>query len=169
MEEKQAVSVIQQIEKWRQSAPVAYEVEKLQLIDHQLQGFHQWTNGKTLLAGYRVGKLGEDSYFLLFIDWHRNQNYYLVIYLPDKSTTVCELHRTAVQEDGTELIWRYIPLKRDGQNELRKAYFQQIFGSTTVHIPLPQSSTETEEFVNQLFTLSRNRLKADRAVDIYKI
>jgi hypothetical protein len=64
-------------------------------------------------------------------------------------------------------VWTYKPFKRDGKNDQRKAYFKQMFGSTTVEIKLPSSSSEVEGFFNQLFQLCQNRIKADRIVEVF--
>ena len=39
-------------------------------------------------------------------------------------------------------------------------------GSTTMNIPFPTSVLEVEPFVNQLFKLCQNRVRADRIVEI---
>ena len=49
----------------------------------------------------------------------------------------------------------------------RKAYFKQMFGSTTVQIKIPQTLLEVEGFLNQLFRLCQNRIKADKIVDVF--
>ena len=74
-----------------------------------------------------------------------------------------------IQEiDGVpHIVWSYMPLKRDGKNDQRKAYFKQMFGSTTVQIKLPASSLEVEVFLGQLFKLCQNRIKADRIVEVF--
>ena len=65
------------------------------------------------------------------------------------------------------IVWAYKPFKRDGKNDQRKAYFKQMFGSTTVQIKLPSTSLEVEVFLGQLFKLCQNRIKADRIVDVF--
>ncbi|MGZ4164278.1 MAG: hypothetical protein ACXVDB_07640, partial [Tumebacillaceae bacterium] len=93
MEKTDALALAEQIAQWSTSTETAYEVEPVAIVGGQLQNFHQWTNGKKVVAAYHVTKRGEESYYLVFIDWHRNDNYYLVLYTHDKSTTVAELQR----------------------------------------------------------------------------
>jgi hypothetical protein len=150
------------------SQPAAYAIKKMETVNGTLPQFHQWTNGKQTLAGFEVTRVDSDtSYYFLFIDWHRNDNYYLVIYLYNKSTTAAEL-RVIEEIDGIpHIVWMYKPLKRDGKNDQRKAYFKQMFGSTTIQIKIPLSTIELEEFFDQLFKLCQNRIKADKIVDVF--
>jgi hypothetical protein len=152
----------------KKSRPAAYEITKMETVNGSLPQFHQWTNGKQTLAGFEVTAIDTGtSYYFLFIDWHRNNNYYLVIYIHNKSTTAAEL-RVIDEIDGIpHIVWMYKPLKRDGKNDLRKAYFKQMFGSTTVQIKIPASPFDVEEFFNQSFRLCQNRIKADKIVDIF--
>jgi hypothetical protein len=152
----------------KKSTPAKYDIKILETVNGTLFGFHQWTNGKQTLAGFEVTRVDCDtSFYFLFIDWHRNDNYYLVIYLHNKSTTAAEL-RVIEEIDGIpHIAWMYNPLKRDGKNDQRKAYFKQMFGSRTVHIKIPASPLEIEGFFDQLFRLCQNRIKADKIVDVF--
>jgi hypothetical protein len=165
LEKDQAVFLAKLIEK---SAPYLFEIKKLVLVNGTLPKFHQWTNGKQLVAGFEITRIDSDmTYYFLFIDWHRNDNYYLVIYAHNKSTTVAEI-RQVEEIDGTlHLVWSYNPLKRDGKNDQRKAYFKQMFGTITVHIKLPTKEIDVEEFYEQIFKLCLNRITADRNADKY--
>lgn len=152
----------------KKSTSTIYEIKKLTIVAGTLPKFHQWTNGKPTIAGYEVTRLDRDtSYFFIFIDWHRNDNYYLVIYAHDKSTTLAELHQVEEMEGALHLVWKYNPLKRDGKNGQRKAFFKQTFGSTTIQIKLPSSGVEVEVFFDQLFQLCKNRKKADHIVEVF--
>jgi hypothetical protein len=165
VEKQLAQSIHHQIEQWDQTGnSTSYELESLEIVQDSLPGFHQWTNGKKVIAGYSVTKIGFDSYYILLIDWHRNENYYLVIYSADKSTTLAELQTVVEKDEQHSIQWKYMPLKRDGKNEKRKAYFTKAFGSTNVEIPLPMAEKNVETFFDQLFTLCQNRKKADRSV-----
>ncbi|WML42898.1 hypothetical protein [Neobacillus sp. PS3-40] len=165
MEKEQAIFLSQCID---ESIPSTYEINKLDTKSGTLPRFHQWTNGKPVIAGYKVTKLdSETSYYLIFIDWHRNDNYYLVVYSHDKSTTFAEIRQIEELENGLHLVWKYIPLKRDGKNDQRKSYFKQTFGSTTIQIMIPQSKLQVETFFDQLFRLCQNRVKADKIVDVF--
>ncbi|HEY2422197.1 MAG TPA: hypothetical protein VGI04_12300 [Neobacillus sp.] len=167
MEKNQANTLANFIGKTKSSI---YQIKKLETVGGTLPKFHQWTNGKKTLAGYEVTKVDSDtSYFFLFIDWHRNDNYYLVIYAHDRSTTVAEIQQIKELEGIPHFVWMYKPFKRDGKNDQRKAFFKQMFGSTTVEIKLPSSSLEVDDFFSQAFKLCQNRIKADRIVDVFEI
>jgi hypothetical protein len=150
------------------SNPATHEIKKVQTINGVLPKFHQWTNHKQTLAAFEVTKIDSDTrYFFLFIDWHRNDNYYLVIYAHDKSTTIAEIQQIKEIDGAQQIVWMYKPFKRDGKNDQRKAYFKQMFGSTTVQIKLPSTTSEMDKFFNQLFKLCQNRIKADRIVEVF--
>ncbi|MDP4162309.1 MAG: hypothetical protein Q8898_04315 [Bacillota bacterium] len=167
MEKKQALSIINIIDSWSHSGSPHYESSRLADRNGSLHDFHQWANRKPLLAGYEVTKPEGDGYFLLFIDWHRNNNFYLVIYAHNKSTTYAELQKTVEVEGLQYIAWKYNPLKRDGKNDQRKMYFKQAFGSLFVNIQLPTTTSEVDAFFGQLFKLCSNRLKADRIVEVF--
>ncbi|ETI70884.1 hypothetical protein [Neobacillus vireti] len=165
MEQEQALFLANCIEK---STPAAYEIKKLDMVGGTLPKFHQWTNGKKTLAAYEVTRPAtETGYYFVFIDWHRNGIYYLVIYAHDKKTTVAELRQIQEIDDVSQIVWSYKPFKRDGKNDQRKAYFTQMFGSRTVHIELPTAAEKVEAFFEQVFKLCQNRIKADRIVDVF--
>jgi hypothetical protein len=165
MKKEQAIFISNFIEKYD---PSRYQISKLETVNSTLTKFHQWTNNKTVLAGYKVSRIDTDtSYFFIFIDWHRNDNYYLVIYTHDKSTTVAEIRQIEELRNGLSLVWKYNPLKRDGKNDQRKAYFKQTFGSVTIEIPMPKATNEIERFFDHLFQLCQNRIKADKIVDVF--
>ncbi|WP_160723866.1 hypothetical protein [Bacillus sp. USDA818B3_A] len=156
------------IGKIEQATSIAYEIHKLDIVDGMLPKFHQWTNGKRTLAAYEVFRPdSETGYFFIFIDWHRNDNFYLVIYAHNKSTTCAEIRQIEELEDGPHFVWSYKPLKRDGKNDQRKAYFKQIFGSNTIHIKLPSAPAEVERFLTQLFKLCQNRIRADKITEVF--
>lgn len=169
MEKTRAIALSNILESWAKSPSVTYDLTKLDTVGGTLQQFHQWSNGKPLVAGYYVAKLGINSYYLLLIDWHRNDNYYLVIYSHNKSTTLAEIQQIVEAEGKLSLHWKYNPLKRDGKNDQRKAYFKQLFGSLIIHVPLPTSDLDVEPFFDQLFRLCSNRVKADQIVDTFPI
>ena len=165
MEKEQAIYLANQIES---SNPYLYEIRKLETVGGCLPKFHQWTNGKKTLAAFEITRLESDTgYYFLFIDWHRNDNYYLVIYAHNRSTTCAEIRQIHELDDEPHLIWTYNPLKRDGKNNQRKAYFKQMFGSTSVQIKLPSTAVEVEDFFTQLFKLCQNRVRADKIVEVF--
>ncbi|MGV3467403.1 MAG: hypothetical protein ACO1OT_19210 [Heyndrickxia sp.] len=166
MEKNIAIYISNQIDDCIKNNHTSYDISKMGIVGNTIHGFHQWTNGKRIIAGYHISKPEESGYYLLFIDWHRNDRYYLVIYPQNKSTTLAELQNIS-ELDGNEVItWKYNPLKRDGKNHERKAYFKQLFGSTTIHIPIPTSYDEVGTFFDELISLCQKRIKADRIVDV---
>ncbi|MGE6487464.1 hypothetical protein [Paenisporosarcina sp. NPDC076898] len=167
MEKKLAVLISNYLEQWNEVNSTKYELNKMATPNNTLIQFHQWANGKPIIAAFDVSKIGDERYYFLFIDWHRNDNYYLVIYAHDKSTTLAELNKIIKEDDVNFLSWKYNPLKRDGKNDIRKSYYKQTFGSTTMNIPLPSSTREMEVFLDQVLKLCHNRVRADRIVDIY--
>jgi hypothetical protein len=170
MEKSAAISIKNQLELWSQHSQSSYAINKLELSGNALKNFHQWANGKQTVAAFQVTNPNNETFYILLIDWHHNENYYLVIYLHDKSSTAAEIHHTEEDSTGSlELLWSYNPLKRDGLNAERKAYFKQVFGSTTMQIPLPQAIPETESFLNEIFTLARNRLRVDRITELFNL
>jgi hypothetical protein len=114
VEKEQAISIIKLMVEWMEKPSVKYEVQKLPLINNELPNFHQWTKGKTVLGAFSISIPEENGYHFLFIDWHRNNNFYLVIYTQNKSTTVAEIQRITIINDVPHLTWTYNPLKRDG-------------------------------------------------------
>ncbi|MHC0039157.1 hypothetical protein [Pseudoneobacillus sp. C159] len=169
MEKQVAVEIANFIDLWSESLSVVFEIEKLAVFNDRLLDFHQWTNGKPVLAAYRVSKIGDQALYFLLIDWHRNNQYYLVIYAGNKATTLAEIRQVVEHEERHHLYWKYNPLKRDGKNQERKAFFTQIFGTTSLYIPLPTSCMEVDEFFTRLFQLSSQREKADRIVDTFQM
>jgi len=152
------------------SASAVYEIQKLETSGGRLLKFHQWTNGKPTLAAFEITRPDSDTgYYFVFIDWHQNDNYYLVVYAHDRSTTCAEIRQIQEIDGAPHLIWTYKPFKRDGKNDQRKAYFKQMFGSTTIQIKLPYSAIEVEKFLGQVFKLCQNRLMADRIVERFKL
>lgn len=167
MEKDQAIFLANLIEN---SNSTTFEIKKLELLDGSLVKFHQWTNGKPTISAYEVTRPDhETGYYFVFIDWHRNDNYYLVLYAHDRSTTCAEIRQIQPIDGFPHIIWTYKPFKRDGKNDQRKAYFKQMFGSTTVQIKLPSSALEIDIFLEQLFKLCQNRVKADRIVEIFNL
>jgi hypothetical protein len=168
MEKEIAINISKQINKWKLTNQSFYEIDEIPTIYNTLHNFQQWTNGKPVVAAYHLSKVEEESYYLIFIDWHRNDNYYLVIYVGNKSTTAAEIREIKEINGKLNFLWKYNPLKRDGKNAERKTYFKQVFGSLEVELPIPNSPQEVEEFFNNLYKLCRNRHTADRITDVFE-
>jgi len=167
LEKEQAIFLANFIEN---ASSAVFETKKLETSGGRLQKFHQWTNGKPTLAAFEITRSDTDTgYYFVFIDWHRNDNYYLVIYAHDRSTTCAEIRQIQEIDGVPHIVWTYKPFKRDGKNDQRKAYFKQMFGSTTIHIKLPTSALEVNVFLEKLFKLCQNRKKADRIVEVFDL
>ncbi|MEH7307705.1 hypothetical protein [Neobacillus drentensis] len=165
MEKEQALILANFIDN---STSAAFEIKTLEISGGSLVKFHQWANGKPTIAAFEVTRPDNESgYYFVFIDWHRNDNYYLVIYAHDRSTTCAEIRQIQEIDGSPHIVWTYKPFKRDGKNDQRKAYFKQMFGSTNVQIKLPSSPLEVDVFLKQLFKLCQNRIKADRIVEVF--
>jgi hypothetical protein len=98
LEKDQAIFLANLIEN---SNTATFEIKKLKISDGSLVKFHQWTNGKPTISAYEVTRPdNETGYYFVFIDWHRNDNYYLVLYAHNRSTTCAEIRQ--IQEiDGS--------------------------------------------------------------------
>jgi hypothetical protein len=170
MDKTIAISIQRKLEQSSQSNQNAYAIEKMDLLHNTMNNFHQWANGKPVIAAFLIVDHDNNAFYLLLIDWHRNNNYYLVLYPQNKASTAAEIHQAVEDLDGNiTLLWQYNPLKRDGKNAERKAYFKQLFGSVSIHIPLPQTAAETNAFLDAVFTLVRNRLRADRIPERFNL
>ncbi|MFB7141377.1 hypothetical protein ACFCYN_17135 [Gottfriedia sp. NPDC056225] len=167
MKKEFAIGISNHIKNWMEFNYSLFEIEEIPTTFNTLQNFQQWANGKPIISAFHLKKIEEESYYLLFIDWHRNENYYLVIYVENKSTTAAEIRELKEIDGKFSLVWKYNPLKRDGKNAERKAYFKQVFGSLQVEIKIPSTSNDVEEFFNNLYKLCRNRQTADRIIDVF--
>lgn len=168
MNKEIAINITNNINKWMLSNNSLYELQEIETTFGTLHNFQQWANGKSIISAYHLNKIEEENYYLLFIAWHRNDNYYLVIYVGNKTTTAAEIREVKELNGKQNLVWKYNPLKRDGKNPERKAYFKQVFGSLHVEIAIPEKPTDVEEFFHRLYKLCRNRHTADRITEVYE-
>lgn len=127
----------------------------------RLDGFHQWVDGKVCEGAFLVQRDDLTRFWLLFIDWKGDDNYYIVVFPENRLGPVCELHRIQEHEQGRVLEWTYSPRKQDEQNEQRKAYFIATYGTDSVSLTLPETSSQADDFVDDLIELTEYRLKAD--------
>jgi predicted HNH restriction endonuclease len=104
----------------------------------------------------------------VIIKWKQGESsrmkgqWYLVLFPANRHGPLVEIWET--KKDNIEqksLYWNYSPSKRDGKNELRKAYFQKHFKNTRVVIDLPNSEDDLDGFLEECFILVDNRLKSD--------
>lgn len=127
----------------------------------RISDFHQWADRKRHLGVFEVKRKQGKNYFIAFIDWQEKQNYYIVIFPENVSGPIAELHAVDTIGDRLNLCWSYSPTKRDGKNMERKNYFKKYFLDTEVQIALPLIPDDVEMFLDELFGLCENRLKAD--------
>lgn len=97
------------------------------------------------------------AYWFLFIEWNPNHGFYLIVYPEKRTGPLIEIHKVS----NKNLQWKYSPAKRDGKNIDRKEYFKKYFQSTDVEISIPENFKEVEDFIQEIFQLTENRLKSD--------
>ncbi|MDP4087216.1 MAG: hypothetical protein Q8934_21885 [Bacillota bacterium] len=135
-----------------------FEIKKLDTSGKSfLPGFQK---GKEAVSGFEVTQTDTNTAYL-FVFIKSDENYHLMIFSQNKSKVFAELKQVEVINGDSFFVWKYNPLKRDGKNQARKDYFKENFGSLTMQIAFPNSSSDTETFFNQFFTLCHNRLEAD--------
>jgi len=142
------------------NSSLAYTINRID-DGEPIEGFHQWVDFKELVGAFLVTSLNKQPFYILLIDWHEENNYYLVIYPNNKSGPIAELHKTEQKHGNTDLCWSYQPVKRDGRNAERKAYFEKYFLTTEVRIKVPDAISDVQSFLDDIFDLTNNRLKAD--------
>lgn len=131
-----------------------------------LEGFHSFADDKPCLGAFKVGKVAGEKLWLLIIDWHDNDNYYVVIYPEDKNLApVAELHDQRGGHDSVDLVWNYSPRKRDGRNEERKEAFVRAVGRLDYVVSLPGALVTLEDFLEDVFSLASCRVAADELAD----
>jgi putative restriction endonuclease len=129
-----------------------------QIHDKYLSNFSFRKTNKENFGSFLVRHNNSNvAYWLLLIRWNENQGFYLIIYPENRSTPLVEIHKF---ENGN-LHWQYNPAKRDGNNAARVQYFQKYFYSSQVVISFPENTTEMEDFLQEIFELVDNRIKAD--------
>ena len=141
-----------------------------------LTNFQRWANNKECLGAFNLlCKQDNGRYWFLFIEWREGQ-FYLVVYPQDRSGPKLELHQIERKGGKSYLKWTYSPRLQDGRNhkdarerrritrennEKRKLRFTNIAGSIDQRVSIPEDSQTPDNFINQVFALVRNRLKAD--------
>ena len=138
-----------------------FDIQVLFKTGETIEDFHQWANHRKHVGVFKITDSTNISYYLAFIDWPENDNYYAVVFDCKKSGSLAELHKIKRRYGRVDLCWTYEPRKQDGKNNLRKQYFARYFGDVEVRIQIPQHETEIDVFLNDLVMLVQNRLKAD--------
>lgn len=137
-----------------------YEVNRVQ-AGTPLQDFHQWANGKPLIAADHVRRGPDESLLTLLIDWRAQGQWYLIACSPTTRAPLAELWREEIDDSIHNLVWRYKPVKRDGRNEERLEYFRRHVGDLTMRLAVPETRDNSTRFVDDLFDVVDNRLRAD--------
>lgn len=104
---------------------------------------------------------GKERLWFVLTEWGQSERDYLILFPESRSGPVAELHKLAQTGSDEVLVWAYSPSKQDGQNEARKAYFESLCGERELRIPVPKTLTEVDDFLDEIFSLVRIRLKAD--------
>ncbi len=138
-----------------------YRLEK-HISRQRLTDFHQWANDRPSEGAFLFKNSAGKGLWIVLIDWRESNNFYVVLFPESKSGPIAEIHRVVAVGAEPVLHWRYSPSKHDDKNDERKAYFAEAFLSTDVQISIPQSISEVDDFVDELFVLSESRAKADR-------
>ena len=129
--------------------------------DNALNGFHNFADDKPCIGAFLL----TDNFkklWVLVIDWHRDDNYYIVIYPEDNNLApLSEIHKIDRHNDGLDIKWSYAPSKRDKKNKMRKQYFESMFGSIEAIISLPSHQVGIDDFLTDIFHLTDCRVKAD--------
>ena len=140
------------------SALLGFEFNQNQRFDllesreGDLQGFHQWADGKPCLGSILVrDNQTQAKLWLLVIEWNPNHGYYLVIYPEDRSGPMIEIQR---ESSPGSLAWSYSPTKQDGRNEKRKELFSAVYGGLEAKIDLPPSAEHVPDFLGDVFHLA---------------
>jgi len=95
------------------------------------------------------------------IDWQESDEWYLVLCAQTTHAPLAEVWREIKEDEIVSLEWRYKPAKRDGRNGERVAYFSNHVGDTTLQISVPAPDERSLRFIEDLFDLVDNRIKAD--------
>lgn len=137
-----------------------YRLEK-QIKQKKLSGFHQWADNRPCEGAFLLKNSVGNGLWVVLIDWRESNNFYIVLFPESKSGPIAEIHHIINKDNESVFHWRYSPSKRDSKNEERKAYFAETFLSTDVQILVPKSAIEVDDFIDELFVLAENRVKAD--------
>jgi 5-methylcytosine-specific restriction endonuclease McrA len=125
-----------------------------------LLGFHPWADGKRLIAAYDL-RCDENALVALLIDWKNRSDWYLVLCSAATHGPLAELWQEEVSPVDHSLLWQYRPTKRDGRNADRVAYFTRHVGDHQLRLSIPSESETSERFIDDLFDLVDNRVRAD--------
>ena len=129
----------------------------------KVRGFHEWADNRKVIGIISLhSKAYEEMLYFLILEWGRKDDIYLVIFPSNRSGPLIEIHNLEVADLRIPTFkWKYSPSKHDGRNKARKTYFQKHFISTDVNINFPPDVSSTPQFIDEIFQLVENRLRAD--------
>lgn len=136
------------------------------LSQDQIETVHKRTSLSFVIDSFFIEESHGEALYFLFTDWHEKKdgNYHLILFQKNKSSSpIVELHQTqTISRVGVNLLWKYVPKKHDNKNQERIAYFKHYFGGDVyVSVFIPVLPEELELFLDDLFSIVKNRLKAD--------
>jgi len=162
MQKKLAEKIVANILKANNIKLLETEVQLVINGEDKIVRFHQWANNRKHIGVFKILLPGNEIYYLAFIKWRKDDDYYAVIFDSNRTGPLAELHEIKSEYNGLRLSWKYSPRKRDKKNKLRKDYFKRYWGDIEVNIRIPNEATEVEKFLQDLVALVRNRIKADK-------
>lgn len=142
-----------------------FKIEKLISANNNLQNtitnknLNSWLfiKGTNHYGIYRIYNTDVD-YGILLTDWRDQGNFYIIV-CNNKMNGNATLEIS--QEKNDNFIWKYKPMKRDGNNAHRKLQFSSEYPDCIVELAIPKSPTQIKSFIISLIELAEFRTKAD--------
>lgn len=159
--DKRLAQKLDQLLKAHKKIPHSRISEQWPLSGGKLSAFHQWADDRPAFGAYLLTPLSHDPFWLVLADWKRTGDYYSVLFPRSRSGPIAEIHKQTNFSNSIFLSWKYRPSLHDGENEKRRAYFEQAFGSRDVLLHLPSVLDEIESFIEDAAYLIECRTKAD--------
>jgi hypothetical protein len=126
-----------------------------------LRSFHQWVDDKALVSADRIIRSDGKRLILLLIDWAATGEFYCVVFPDNRSGPLAEIWSVQQGAGAENLVWTYKPMKQDGHNARRLAYFRRHVGDVTMALEVPATASDVPRFLDDLYDLVESRLKAD--------
>jgi len=161
MDRSKAESIYSLLSQNKETINPFYSIEDILPNSEPLSNFHQWANEREFVGGCLIRKDLNTTLWILFLLWNEKFGHYMVIFPENKSGPLVEIHKMDVVLSDEILKWNYKPTKRDQQNKARKEYFRKYFQNTEVNISVPKIKIDLIPFLDEIFSLTEIRLKAD--------
>lgn len=118
-------------------------------------GLNSWLGERDRfhLGLYRI-KNDIVDYGVLLTNWRGEEEYYIIL-CDNREKSSASLEIQKVKDNA--LCWKYIPRKRDGQNDLRKKLFSEAEGSCEVYFDIPDNAQEMENLLNNMIKVAELR------------